>query len=266
MGYVELSEGKATSMRMVCFVDRSMSTSYIVLDDDDDNHSLSPSKNSDDDVDSCTSAHHTHRSCSRYASCNKTKHKFLSTDSTFAPRSMTSGGPRRGDLRTVANEPGHQQKYDGTKWRRICCIPNCLRCLNRGVYFQNWLCRKHYRSTLTIDLSSDSDSSVVVEQNPRSLRRKAVSKPSTRSSSKKKVGYDNASMRFRFSSDMYPIVFLTQTSATRGYHGASRWDPSKVWRPILAAGVQGYPLQMPCHCSRLLSASRHSYPTEEFKL
>ena len=198
-GHAEPTSRKSKIARMVCFVDWSMSISDIALDDDD-NCSLSPSKNSDhDDEDSCTSTYHAHRSCSRYASCNKTKHKCLSTNSACAPRPTLSCGPRRGDLRNVDNKLGYRQKYDGTKWRRICCIPDCLRCLNRGIYFENWLCRKHYLST--IDLLSDSDSSVIIEENRTSPRKIVIHKPSTRPSSQRKIGYSNDSFSLWDASD-----------------------------------------------------------------
>ena len=110
---------------------------------DDDNQSISSSTNTDEDY--IPSNCYTHRTCSRHAPCNKKNHARMVLDSiSLLGRSNNTGQPVKGDLRTVINDEGHQQKYDGTKWRRICSESGCLTYLNGGIFHEKWLCRKHY--------------------------------------------------------------------------------------------------------------------------
>jgi hypothetical protein len=129
------------------------------ITEDDDNHSLSSSTNSDDEMDE--SYCHTHRSCSRYGSCNGKKHEHSSIDSTTSINLSNNSRPFKGETRSADNQSNHRQKYDGTKWRRICSIPGCLLYLNGGIYYKNWLCRKHYVLSIRTDLSSESDNSII---------------------------------------------------------------------------------------------------------
>ena len=123
-----------------------------MMNDDDDNQSISSSTNSDDDY--IPSEHHTHRTCSRHAPCNNKNHPHTFNDSTITLCRSNDDQPVKGDLRAVLNEPGHQQKYDGLKWRRICSESGCLTYLNGGVFHENWLCRKHYLLHFPADSSN----------------------------------------------------------------------------------------------------------------
>jgi hypothetical protein len=125
--------------------------------EDNDDNSSSSGDNSDDDIDN--SRFYAHRSCSRYGSCTSTNHQHLSIDSRTQPCLSKTSEPVRGDIRPMENEPGHQQKYDGTRWRRICSVPDCKLYLNGGVYFENWLCRKHYLLTIANHGRSESNHS-----------------------------------------------------------------------------------------------------------
>jgi len=147
------------------------------LDTDNDNYSLPSEINSDDDSEE--SYCDTHRSCSRYASCNKKNHIHSSIDSTTVKSlSKNSTKPIKGDIRTINSSIGHRQKYDGSKWRRICCSPDCLLYLTGGIYFKKWLCRKHYLLThVAKNVSNKSvnstieDITPIISQNPKSSTR-----------------------------------------------------------------------------------------------
>jgi hypothetical protein len=126
-----------------------------MITEDDDNHTISSLTNSDDDMDQ--SNYHAHRSCSRYASCNRNKHQNSSIDSDNLISLSNNSKLLKGKIRSVTNEPGHRQKYDGNKWRRICSNPDCVIYLNGGVYYEKWLCRKHYLLSISMDTSTQSD-------------------------------------------------------------------------------------------------------------
>ncbi|UJR33685.1 hypothetical protein I4U23_021114 [Adineta vaga] len=149
-------------------------------EDTDEENSLCSTINSDEDLleSACS---HTHRSCSRYAACNKINHQHSSTDSSILPHLPIQSKPVKGDIQSVENQPGHRKKFDGIKWRRICCIPDCTLYLNGGIYFENWLCRKHYLLTMgsgisngTINPSGQEGPKIVPQKNQRSK------KPSTK--------------------------------------------------------------------------------------
>jgi hypothetical protein len=153
-----------------------------MVNDDDDNHSLSSSTNSDDDMDE--SYCHNHRSCSRYAPCNRKKHQDSLIDSINLIRLSTNSKLIKGEIRSVDNEPGHQQKYDGNKWRRICSNPNCSTYLNGGVYYENWLCRKHYLLSISTDASTGSDNFITKDTETIVSTNEISQKSSTRRSKK----------------------------------------------------------------------------------
>lgn len=122
----------------------NMSLVDVTNDDNDDNQSISSSTNTDEDY--IPSNCHTHRTCSRHAPCNKKNHRhaFVDSTSSICRSKNNNDQPVKGDVRAVPNEEGHQQKYDGTKWRRICSELNCFTYLNGGIFHEKWLCRKHY--------------------------------------------------------------------------------------------------------------------------
>jgi len=112
-----------------------------MYDNDDDYQSISSAK-SDDEVEEIY--YHTHRSCSRYGTCNRKQHEHTSVSSDHPLDNVDNLKAKKGDVRSVDDRLDHRQKYDGTKWRRICSHPDCLLYLNGGIYFKKWLCRKHY--------------------------------------------------------------------------------------------------------------------------
>jgi hypothetical protein len=71
----------------------------------------------------------------------------------------------------VNNQLKHRQKYDGTKWRRICSHPNCLIYLNGGIFYEKWLCRKHYLLTITKDIANESNNSIIKKPKTQEARR-----------------------------------------------------------------------------------------------
>jgi hypothetical protein len=164
------------------FVDLNMSLVNAITDDDD-NRSLASS--ADSDVDGCQSYRNTHRSCSLYGPCDNKNHQHSPINSTTSKTLPNGSKPIRGDIRSVANEPEHRQKYDGTKWRRICSIPDCLRCLNGGVFYNNWLCKKHYILTLAVGIRRDSDSSSMDETYVITRTNKRIHEETTGKSNKK---------------------------------------------------------------------------------
>jgi hypothetical protein len=152
-----------------------------IINDDDDNYSSSSSTNSDDDIDGLNCD--THRTCSRYTACNRKNHQHSLIGSISGTSLSKNSKPIKGDIRPVDNEPGHQQKYDGFKWRRICSYPDCLKYLNGGIFHNNWLCRKHLLS-LSIEPSTTSDE--VIAKNTETIvsTSKSSQKLSTRPSNK----------------------------------------------------------------------------------
>lgn len=142
--------------------------------EDDDCNSWSSSTNTDDDMDDLS--YNTHRTCSRYTSCNNKKHQHLLTDSIIPKCLSNDSKPLKGEIRSVDNALGYQQKYDGSKWRRICSKPNCLTYLNGGVFHKNWLCGKHYvvrTSKKSSTVSSNliiNDTEIIISKNKKSQR------------------------------------------------------------------------------------------------
>ena len=133
--------------------------------DKDGSNSESSTTDSDDDdddyrIESCS---HTHRSCSRYAPCNRLQHQHLSTESSTHVSHSASSKPAKNDIRTIDKQSEHRQKFDGIKWRRICSAPGCTLYLNRGKFFQNWLCRKHYSLKVDSNVSHRSNSATAEE-------------------------------------------------------------------------------------------------------
>ncbi|CAF3974498.1 unnamed protein product [Rotaria sp. Silwood2] len=129
------------------------------VNEDDEIQSLPSSTNSDDNL---SEFHcYTHRTCSRYASCNRKKHQHSPIDSMKSKSLSNNSKPVKGAIRCIDDDPGHRQKYDGLKWRRICCIPNCLVYLNGGIYFENWLCRKHYLLAAENEIAEESDNATI---------------------------------------------------------------------------------------------------------
>lgn len=151
--------------------------------EDNDDPALSSDTNSEDNASESDWA--THRSCSRYASCNGRTNQYSSVDSDVTTNHFINSKPVKGDVRPVNNEPGHRQKFDGTKWRRICCIPHCLVYLNGGIYFDNWLCRKHYLMTVEADKFNEPDSASVRNTETVVSGIENLARVSTRRSSKK---------------------------------------------------------------------------------
>ena len=130
------------SIDVLYFVDYLMSLVSAIDEDDNNNNSSSSSANSDDDMDELNCD--THRSCSRHATCNRNNYQHSLIGSMFAICLSKNSKATKGDIRCVDNEPEHQQKYDGYKWRRVCSHPNCLKYLNGGIFHNSWLCRTHY--------------------------------------------------------------------------------------------------------------------------
>jgi hypothetical protein len=147
-----------------------------MINEDDDNHTISSSTNSDDDMD--PSYCHAHRTCSRYAACNRNKHQNSSIDSDHLISLSNNSKPTKGKIRSVANEPGHREKYNGNNWRRICSNPDCVIYLNGGIYYEKWLCRKHYLLSTSMDTSTESDNLIT-------KHRETFQKLTTRKSNKK---------------------------------------------------------------------------------
>jgi len=121
-------------------------------DQDDRSHCSSGSKQSDDD--NCSFISHSHRTCNRYTPCNKHRHRYQTIDSS---RLL----PIQGTIRTIDQTLGHRQRYDGNRWRRICDIPTCLRCLRGKTFYDNWLCREHY-STKSRNISSSESQQLII--------------------------------------------------------------------------------------------------------
>ncbi|CAF3714522.1 unnamed protein product [Rotaria sordida] len=152
------------------------------VNEDDDIQSLSSSTNSDDNI----SDFHclTHRTCSRYASCNKKKHQYSSIDSMNSRSLSNNSKPIKGDIRYIDNDPERRQKYDGMRWRRICCMPHCLVFLNGGIYFDNWLCRKHYLLAIETGMSDELDNTTIQERRQILSLNQKLQRTSTRQSNK----------------------------------------------------------------------------------
>lgn len=161
-----------------------MSAVMGIDDEDDDYHSLSSATNSDDNLSECND--HTHRSCSRFQSCNKNNHHCCSINITpLKTNSSKDSKPVKGDTRSVENEPGHQQKFDGSRWRRVCCAPNCCTYLNGGVYYNSWLCKKHYLLALENDAYYESDNSLITDKRSIATRKSNAQGVSTRLTNKR---------------------------------------------------------------------------------
>ncbi|CAF2049423.1 unnamed protein product [Rotaria magnacalcarata] len=150
---------------------------------DDDFHSLSPPTNSDDNISEYD--YNVHRLCSRDTTCNKNIDQHSTTNDITSKKVSNNSKPVKGDLRPMENQPGHQQKYDGLRWRRICCAPSCSIYLMGGIYFENWLCRKHYLLILETDLSNESDNSIIQDKARVTSRKTNLQRASTRQPSKK---------------------------------------------------------------------------------
>ena len=147
------------------------------VDDNDDNLSISPSTDSDDDI---SKSHcHTHRSCSFNGLCSRKKHQNAVNGLS------TNLKPTKGDIRYINNESEHRQKYDGNRWRRICCTPNCSTFLNGGIYYDRWLCRRHYLLTMATDNSTESDIEKVQPKETGRLKNTVSQRTSARYSNKK---------------------------------------------------------------------------------
>lgn len=127
--------------------------------EDTNDHSVCSPTPSDDDLDKTCS--HAHRSCGRDGSCTSVHHQQPLAACPTEPALSNGASPVKGDIRPAENEPGRQQKYDGTRWRRICCVPDCKTYLNGGVFFENWLCRKHYLLTISNDGLGDTNYSPI---------------------------------------------------------------------------------------------------------
>ncbi len=149
-----------------------------MVNEDDDNHSLFSSTNSDDEMDESNC--HTHRSCGLHALCNGNKHQHLSIDSTPSISLSDPSQPIKGDIRPVHNEPGHRQKYDGIKWRRICSNSDCSTYLNGGIFFKKWLCRKHYLLYASTNPSSRSSKSITKGIKPNKTSPKLLTRQSNK--------------------------------------------------------------------------------------
>lgn len=153
----------------------------VVNTDKDDSNSESLTTDADDDddddyrIESCS---HTHRSCSLYAPCNRSQHQHLSNESSSHVSLSTGSKPVKNDIRTIDKQTGHQKKFDGIKWRRICSAPGCTVYLIGGKFFQNWLCRKHYSLKTDNDVSHRSNSAIAEKMTtkvPRPNRRSSKS-------------------------------------------------------------------------------------------
>ncbi|CAF1054726.1 unnamed protein product [Adineta ricciae] len=189
----------------------------LVVDaDKDGSNSESPTTDSDDDdddyrIESCS---HTHRSCSRHAPCNRLQHQHLSTESSTHVSLSASSKPAKNDIRTIDKQSGHQKKFDGIKWRRICSAPGCTLYLNRGKFFQNWLCRKHYSLKTDDDVSHRSNSAIAEKTTtkvPKPIRRPR--KLSIQKASQKEQLHKQNNMR------------ITSEGARQRYDG-------RYWRPV----------------------------------
>ena len=121
---------------------------------DDESHISSGSKQSDDN--NCSFISHSHRSCNPYTPCNQHRHRYQSIDSS---RLL----PIKGTVRTVDERCGHRQRYDGSRWRRICDIPSCQRCLRGKTFYENWLCREHYTIKSRTTSSSESQQLITLD-------------------------------------------------------------------------------------------------------
>ena len=133
-----------------------------MVKEDDDYHSFPSSTNSDDD-DTDEFDCDDHRSCSRYTPCNKKKQLHSSIVFGSSISLSNNSKPNKGDIRSVDKESRHRQKFDGLKWRRICSDPHCLLYLNGGIYFEKWLCKKHYLLSNSITKQSKKSSIQLVD-------------------------------------------------------------------------------------------------------
>lgn len=119
-------------------------------DDDDDDNSMSSSTNTDEDYDNLN--HHNHRACSRYAPCNNKTHHHPTTNSANTSKSCSKKAKSfKGKIRYVDVTLGRRQKYDGTRWRRMCSVLDCQLSLSSGVFYESWLCRNHYHKNISKD-------------------------------------------------------------------------------------------------------------------
>ncbi|CAF4698903.1 unnamed protein product [Rotaria sp. Silwood1] len=163
------------------------------VNEDDDIQSVSSSTNSDDNINEFHC--HTHRTCSRYASCNRQKHQYSSIDSINSKSFLNNSNPVKGDLRYIDNDPGHRQKYDGMRWRRVCCMPQCLVYLNGGIYFDNWLCRKHYLLVIQSDICEELDNPTIQDKRQILSAKKSLQRTSARRPSKNINSYQRGDIR-----------------------------------------------------------------------